>query len=120
MDTYYYIGFCFGIYIKEKLHFSAGEDMSNRYCKNSHQLLWKAPEFLREIKFDDNFLTAQQSLNSSNLTTISYSNYRQILDSGTQKGDIYSFAIILYEIMGRHGPWGRGYMTSSETSCKKF
>ena len=97
-------------------HFSAGEDISNRHCKNSQQLLWKAPEFLREIKFD-NFMT-MPSLASP--TSISNSNYRQILVTGSQKGDVYSFAIILYEIMGRQGPWGRGYMTSSEASCKKF
>jgi guanylate cyclase len=42
-------------------------------------LFWKAPEILR---------------NSS-----AYSR-------GTQKGDVYAFAIILYEILGRRGPFG--------------
>ncbi|XP_022252245.1 guanylate cyclase 32E-like [Limulus polyphemus] len=41
--------------------------------------LWKAPELLRMANFPPR---------------------------GTQKGDVYSFAIILYEIIGRKGPWG--------------
>ncbi|ODM95682.1 Guanylate cyclase 32E [Orchesella cincta] len=48
---------------------------SHAYYQN---MLWKAPELLREKAF------AQ----------------------GTQKGDIYAFAIILYEIYGRKGPYG--------------
>lgn len=42
-------------------------------------LLWKAPELLRNPT----------------------ANIR-----GTQKGDVYAFAIILYEIIGRRGPFG--------------
>ncbi len=33
---------------------------------------------------------------------------------GTQKGDIYSFGIILYEIYGRSGPYGEEQTTASE------
>ena len=41
-------------------------------------MLWKAPELLRDG-----------------------------LMRGTQKGDVYSFGIILYEIFGRDGPYGK-------------
>ena len=47
------------------------------------ELLYKAPELLRTV-----------------------SNFNTILIPGTQKGDIYSFAIILYEIHTRSGPFG--------------
>jgi hypothetical protein len=46
----------------------------DNYYRN---LLWKAPELLRNCSV-----------------------------GGNQKGDVYAFAIILHEIMGREGPWG--------------
>ncbi|GAB0097290.1 Guanylate cyclase [Sergentomyia squamirostris] len=33
---------------------------------------------------------------------------------GTQKGDVYSFGILLYEIIGRNGPWGEIHLTKPE------
>lgn len=43
-------------------------------------MLWKAPELLRKPNV-----------------------------YGSQKGDVYAFAIILYEIIGRRGPFGYTY-----------
>ncbi|CAB3242068.1 unnamed protein product [Arctia plantaginis] len=50
-------------------------------------LLWKAPELLREMDIPNGTVC------------------------GTQKGDVYAFGIILYEIIARRGPFG---MTGTE------
>lgn len=59
--------------------FKAGQDVTReneeRHLKG---LLWRAPELLRMMSPPP---------------------------QGTQKGDVYSFAIMLYEISGRKGPW---------------
>lgn len=31
-----------------------------------------------------------------------------------QRGDVYSFAIVLYELQGRHGPYGITELSDSE------
>lgn len=56
-------------------------------------LLWKSPELLRE-------------LDNPNGTV-----------GGTQKGDVYAFGIILYEIIARRGPFG---VTAMEPKGKRL
>lgn len=48
--------------------------------KQMRRYLYRAPELLRDVNSPP---------------------------KGTQKGDVYSFAILLYEIIGRKGPWGK-------------
>lgn len=50
------------------------------YIFGTSELLWRAPELLQN--------TARDVV-------------------GTQKGDVYAFAFILYEMIGRKGPWGQ-------------
>lgn len=40
--------------------------------------------------------------------------------NGTQKGDVYSFAILLYEIYGRKGPFGIGHSIDSAALSATF
>lgn len=70
------------LYLKKKKNLpeilaSSHEARMRMQC--SKRLLWKAPELLRN---------------------------HNPPPRGTQKGDVFSFGIILYEIIGRKGPWG--------------
>ena len=60
-------------------------------CENTlnYKLLWRAPELLRNMKEGGQ-------------------------GRGSQKGDVYSFGIILYEIYGRAGPYGDTAMTNDK------
>jgi hypothetical protein len=40
--------------------------------------------------------------------------FLQIMKSGSQKGDVYSFGIVLFEIMAKQGPWGHKNMNMKE------
>ncbi|XP_025987101.2 guanylate cyclase 32E [Solenopsis invicta] len=58
--------------------------------KKYHALLYKAPELLRSTRFGEP--TARDF----------------------QRGDVYSFAIVLYELQGRHGPFGITELSAAE------
>ena len=77
----------------EKLFRSVGNQDSRLKSQCANRLLWRAPELLR--------------------------NPNPPL-RGTQTGDVFSFGIILYEIVGRKGPWGDllGEMSAKGTQKK--
>ncbi|XP_039285437.1 guanylate cyclase 32E [Nilaparvata lugens] len=69
--------------------FKGGQDESDALVMKRR--LWKAPELLRNPHSPPR---------------------------GTQKGDVYSFGILLYEIVGRIGPWGRITLADEEIVTK--
>lgn len=68
----------------------AGQDDPEYKTKELRRSLWRAPEHLRDTNPPAR---------------------------GTQKGDVYSFGIVLYEIVGRNGPWGKLNMSESGETC---
>uniref|UniRef100_A0A1A9VTV0 Guanylate cyclase n=1 Tax=Glossina austeni TaxID=7395 RepID=A0A1A9VTV0_GLOAU len=67
--------------------FTAGQEEPHKKDLEIKRSLWKAPELLRDPDHQPR---------------------------GTQKGDVYSFGIVLYEIVGRKGPWGETNYTPQE------
>uniref|UniRef100_A0A1B0FQA5 Guanylate cyclase n=1 Tax=Glossina morsitans morsitans TaxID=37546 RepID=A0A1B0FQA5_GLOMM len=67
--------------------FIAGQEEPHKKDLEIKRSLWKAPELLRDPDHQPR---------------------------GTQKGDVYSFGIVLYEIVGRKGPWGETNYTPQE------
>ncbi|XP_017772276.1 PREDICTED: guanylate cyclase 32E [Nicrophorus vespilloides] len=64
----------------------------NRILDKCRTLLYRAPELLR---LTDSYLSSNPP-------------------GGTQKGDVYSFGIILYELHSRHGPYGEIGLSAAE------
>jgi serine/threonine protein kinase len=60
--------------------------------KETRSLLWRSPELLRD---------PNPPLR------------------GSQKGDVYSFGIVLYEMIGRSGPWGKCQLTERGTTMNE-
>ncbi|CAL1540554.1 unnamed protein product [Lymnaea stagnalis] len=81
-------------------------------------LLWTAPELLRHRRSSSSTSGHHPNLHhlnstSSNTSSSNNNNHNNHI-FGNQKGDIYSFSIIMYELYGRAGPWGRVQMTPKE------
>ncbi|KAL1450523.1 hypothetical protein WDU94_002876 [Cyamophila willieti] len=65
-------------------------------------LLWKAPELLR----DDHYLLRNSGDRTQHSSLRSGYHACGLLRGGSQKADVYAFAVILHEIVGRRGPFG--------------
>ena len=72
----------------------AGQEIKYDENEEFKKMLWKAPELIR-------------AGGSAPLR-------------GTQKGDVYSFGIILYELIGRQGPWGKSTLSPRGTRRSYF
>ncbi|KAG9509546.1 Guanylate cyclase 32E, partial [Fragariocoptes setiger] len=108
----------------QELGTTSNDHQQSPYERHKRKLerdnLWRAPELLRRLlkpdigerdssPHTDNRVetnTIDYAMFESNETSHSVQPDAVSIGRGTQKGDIYSFAIILYELLGRRGPWG--------------
>ena len=82
-------------------------------------MLWKPPEFLRYATLPSAPASSLASLAvSTAVEPVNFSEDTIHCNLGSQKGDVYSFGLVLYEIMGRKGPWGKSDLRHKDVACK--
>ena len=114
----------FSFYWPWILTLAAGENSSQKYGDiNQHQLLWKPPEFLRyatpaTLPSAPTSSLASLAISTAVVEPVNFSEDTIHCNFGSQKGDVYSFGLVLYEIMGRKGPWGKSDLRHKDVACK--
>ena len=84
-------------------------------------MLWKAPEFLRYAPQASGPTQSLASIvTTASMESTNVNGHNSIYSMGSQKGDVYSFSLVLYEIIGRQGPWGRSNLKPKDVTCNLF
>ncbi|KAJ8956736.1 hypothetical protein NQ318_014092, partial [Aromia moschata] len=100
------------IYLHDSDIISHGNLKSNNCLIDSRWVLQISGFGLHEFKGKQTTQPRRTGLGSQGDTSTAVEGPRVAKGSlppprGTQKGDVYSFAVVLYEIIGREGPWGK-------------